>query len=97
MGADYYFFTVNSMDKKNLKKAFKDEQDQCRYEHGHGGYTGTVAETPDIEIHKGLFTPDAAEKYIYKNAQKWENAIAVAVFDTEKAKMYWLVGALCSC
>ena len=95
MGADYYFFTVKNMDKRKLKTAFKEEQDQCRYEHGHGGYTGTVAETPDVELHKGLFTREAGEEYIYKNAQKWENAIAVTVLDDNK--MYYLVGALCSC
>lgn len=95
MGADYYFFEVKNMDKTKLKDAFKTEQEKCRYEHGNAGYTGTVAETPDIERHKGIFTHNAAEAYIYKNAQKWENAIAVCVL--EGNKMYYLVGALCSC
>lgn len=41
---------------KNAREAFRQAQEHARYEYGHGGYTGTIAEKPGFvlfEIPKG--------------------------------------------
>jgi hypothetical protein len=41
MGANSF---QNWAEGASAKEAFKAVTDQARYEHGHGGYTGTIAE-----------------------------------------------------
>ena len=41
MGATTFFCLVKG---KTAKNAFEDARYYARYEHGHGGYTGTIAE-----------------------------------------------------
>ena len=41
MGADWFATTAHG---KNAKEAFHNAREDARYEHGHAGYTGTVAE-----------------------------------------------------
>jgi hypothetical protein len=43
MGADNF---TNVLIGKDLGKAFAEAQRQAAWEHGHGGYTGTIAEKP---------------------------------------------------
>lgn len=38
------FFTYGA--GRNVNEAFRSAQDDARYEYGHGGYTGTIAEKP---------------------------------------------------
>lgn len=48
MGASTFGVHVNG---KTAKEAFRDAVSEAQYEHGHGGYTGTIAEKDSfIEI-----------------------------------------------
>lgn len=47
MGAS--FFEV-SADGKNANEAFLNAVSDARYEYGHGGYTGTIAEKHDFKL-----------------------------------------------
>lgn len=41
MGAEYFSVVHEG---ENAKQAFEDARDEARYEYGHSGYTGTIAE-----------------------------------------------------
>ena len=41
MGADTFFHVGKG---KTVKEAFSNAVEEARYDHGHGGYTGTIAE-----------------------------------------------------
>jgi hypothetical protein len=41
MGASEFFTSASG---KNVKEAFREATEDARYENGHGGYTGTIAE-----------------------------------------------------
>jgi hypothetical protein len=43
MGATTFFTYSHG---RNVGEAFRQAQDEARYENGHGGYTGTIAEKP---------------------------------------------------
>ena len=44
MGAEYY--EGHGLSNKHAGDAFAELAEQCAWEYGHGGYTGTFAETP---------------------------------------------------
>ncbi len=44
----YSFSTFN--DGENLEQAFSDARDAAAWEHGHGGYTGTIAEKGEVVV-----------------------------------------------
>lgn len=41
MGASEFFTTASG---ENVRVAFRSAVEEAQYEHGHGGYTGTIAE-----------------------------------------------------
>lgn len=47
MGADTFFVRCRG---ESAKKAFIKAVSDARYEHGHGGYTGTIAEKSDFNM-----------------------------------------------
>ena len=78
MGAQSDSFTIEG-EKTDLeiREAFDNHAAQCRYDYGHAGYTGTMAETPGVTIVKQTFaSADEAYDYGDQNAQKWEDALA---------------------
>lgn len=50
MGAEQFRQTTKA---KTAEEAFKQLQEKARYDYGHAGYTGTIAEKPSFRI----FTP----------------------------------------
>lgn len=46
MGASEFF---NSASGKTVAEAFRNVTEDARYEYGHGGYTGTIAEKNDYK------------------------------------------------
>jgi len=55
----------------DMKEAYREVKDQALYDHGHSGYSGTIAETPGVIIDPATPLPvdiDVAEK----RAQFWE-------------------------
>lgn len=97
MGATTDFMVYKIPDRKKVKAKFSDDCDEARYEHGHGGYTGTIAEFGGIGKWKDLDLPSirAAEDYIVENHQKWDPAMAVS-FRLEDGTFGWVVGGWCS-
>ena len=64
-----------------------------QHEYGHGGYTGTWAEIPGathVRI-KPFQSEQAAEEYLLDNAEKWNDALIVPLWDGR-----WVVGAWAS-
>jgi len=54
MGADQF---QNKARGKTAKEAFKSATEEARYESGHGGYSGTIAEKHEFK----MVTPNAGE------------------------------------
>ena len=64
MGADT--FTQQSMGK-TAREAFESAREAARYEHGHSGYSGTIAEKDgfvEIPLPDGVKASDYAEQLI---------------------------------
>ena len=50
MGGEYYTRTVQAETDEEAVAQFEKIVEECKYEHGHRGYTGTFAEKSKIEI-----------------------------------------------
>lgn len=75
MGASSFRITASG---KNAKDAFKAAVDEARHEHGHGRYTGTIAEKSSfvsVTLAPGASWSAAADKMLDENdrriADKW--------------------------
>ena len=70
--------------------------EESRWENGHGGYSGTLAEATGACIDSREFeTDDGAESYLVDIAQKWGPAVGVKVKPLNGSP-YYLFGAWCS-
>ncbi len=84
---------------KTADAAFKSAQEQARYDHGHSGYTGTIAEKPSfvmIKLPAGL-TPDAYANQLIDAGDariddKWGPA---GCFDLGNGEFYFFGWASC--
>jgi len=89
MGAEYFEHYVNEADGH---AAFLRAQDEATYDHGHSGYTGTIAEKPGYElITKQVFTSvDEATAYVESQQEnplvdsKWGPAAAIRIIDDKR-------------
>jgi hypothetical protein len=71
---------------EDLQKVFTQLKKEAQYEHGRGGYTGTIAEKPGAELRQPLkiFTREEALDFARKDSDsndKYGNAYAIAVQD----------------
>lgn len=95
MGAttDYVVFEAKNL--AAAEDAARKVIERARHEHGHGGYSGTLAEASGVEVLRSapltlaqaqdrLFGADGA-------AQKWGPGLLVRLEDGR-----WLFGAVCS-
>jgi len=82
---------------KQLKDEYRKVYEQSAYESGHGGYTGTIAESSGCVIRRDLrFSDvDAAECDVDSFAEKWGPAVAVLV-KTEYGYRFYFVGVFSS-
>ncbi len=94
MGATTVFHTFRVADKNRINAAFSEACEDARYEHGHGGYTGTIAEFNGIGKWKDLLldSEDAAEDFIEENHDKWDPAMAVSFKAEDGSWGGWIVG-----
>ena len=76
----------------NLQKAFEAVRDQALYDHGHGGYSGTIAEKSEVKTvsAKGLSLEEAtalADQLVQDDDpridDKWGPAGAIRVKDKD--------------
>ena len=72
---------------------FRERKAQAEYDHGHAGYSGSWAEVRGVK-HVSMKPFDGmseAEDWLIDNAQKWEEALVVALKDGR-----WMIGAWAS-
>lgn len=94
MGANLEFYRAKAKDERELKRKYADLVADAQYNDGHGGYTGTIAESPGLDIQVAeVFSTEDAENFIDECAKKWENSIAVRIKGTDD----WVIGGVYSC
>ena len=94
MGSEVNFYNIKSK-RSNLSSIVEGLRADARYEHGHGGYTGTIAEDDGgLDIIDIVMSEKKAEEHIYEKAQKWDSSIAIPL---NEERTEWLVGGCYSC
>lgn len=93
MGADTFWVREKAT---SAKEAFKQAVDDARYENGHGGYTGTIAEKSSfvmIPVPAGTSPLEHARKLLDEDdgriSDKWGPAGCVAVGEGEYLFFGW--------
>lgn len=98
MGALSFIHTRFAFDGITAKQAFKDAQEEARYDHGHNGYTGTVAEKHtfvEMPLVEGKDIFESAWHYIDNDPRiedKWGPAGCVKGKDSEGYDVYCFFG-----
>jgi len=92
MGAEFDFQVLEAKTKNDAIKEVKAIIEKCQYDHGHAGYTGTLAEANGCKMEVSMiFNSNAeAEDWLMETCQKWEEAIIVQTVNG------YCVGAWCS-
>ena len=91
MGANYETFEFKCK-KADLQALYDELCENCAWESGHGGYSGTFAEARGkLTIQPGVWTKDAAETHCIDHQEKWEPAFAY-----DLGNDVWYIGAWCS-
>lgn len=93
MGATTFFCVAKG---KTSRQAFNDAVYDARYEHGHGGYTGTIAEKDDyvmIPLPQGADPFEYADKLIAEDDpridDKWGDAGCIYMGDDKYLFFGW--------
>ncbi len=91
MGAtDAYARYPGDLTKDQLVKVFNGLQASLRHEHGHGGYSGTLAEARGLEFVNQTFpTVDAAQMALIDRAKKYGPALVAKTEDG-----HWALAAI---
>lgn len=93
MGAEFETYKVKAKNSNELKKEYESLVEQAQYDHGHSGYTGSIAESAGLTISSEELSEEEAEEFIDNNTKKWGNSLAVKIKDTEDQ---WLIGGIYS-
>jgi hypothetical protein len=97
-GMDFYELVAGGPSEAGLQRAFRKAVQDAQWEAGHGGYTGTIAEKPGVEIRRDqVMTKQQAYAFAEKdmdNNPKWENAFAIRVVDGDFKG--WLIYGIAS-
>lgn len=75
MGASDFFVQAKRKDYKTVQEAFTACVEDARYEYGHGGYTGTIAEKSSFKRITSQVIKKASET---EDPVTWENVDAIA-------------------
>lgn len=96
MGACFQAVSFKTTDVKEAISRCHDYIDECKYDYGHAGYTGTFAECPGAVMTSMVFTNVRdAEDWLDENAEKWEPALGVTVKVPDE-EPFIMFGAVCS-
>lgn len=84
MGADRFDHFVSASEAKTIHEAFTKAVADAAYDHGHSGYTGTIAEKDSFEQRNGgkPLTKAEAESFSEEDGDeqsKWDPAYCVSV------------------
>jgi hypothetical protein len=90
MGGEYQELELEASDEIAVKAQYYAIVEECLYDHGHSGYSGTFAEKADVDVINELHT-EATARAILEENDKWGNSQAIRIGDTK-----WLVGGWCS-
>jgi hypothetical protein len=74
-----------------LLRVWRQTVEDARYMHGHGGYTGTLAEKWEVVIIPGTWDEEGASEHCVENNDKWGPAFAYNLGDGR-----WYIGGWCS-
>ncbi len=87
MGGEFFTAYAHGKDPQS---AFQSAVEEARYQCGHGGYTGTIAEKDGYTVRSRTpMSPKAAEEFAEQDGQdneKWGPAYAVPVSKSRKTK-----------
>lgn len=97
-GAEYDVQTTHLTGKSSdaeITKAFDALVSDTKFEKGHGGYTGSIAEADGLKIDRSKVYADVQAVYaaIGRIAEKWGPAIAVPVGDPKDKSKQQIVFA----
>ena len=99
MGGEYYKRTVQAETDEQAIAQFEKIVEECKYERGHGGYTGTFAEKSSIKIlpppkcrrtpeqERRFWTIEELDKFAWEQ-DKWGDAFGGKI----NAEQYYLCG-----
>ena len=93
MGAEFNTYFINKdLTKEEAIAEVEEHIENCKYEYGHGGYSGSMAECTGVSVaHTPTFvSEEIAESWLDDNVEKWGPALLV------KTPLGWVAGALCS-
>lgn len=94
MGAEFQTYKVKGFESE-VKRLANKLREQARYDHGHSGYSGTIAEdNGETKIHDTVMSESDAENFIMDNTNKWDYSLAVPI---NEDKTQWLIGGIYSC
>ena len=98
MGANFCTMSLpGDMSQTEIKKRFREAQEEDRYENGHS-YSGGFGMASGLSLHNDQpVLPDAkaADDWLADNCVKWEHARGVR-HNTLDGKVMWMIGAWCS-
>lgn len=99
MGAEQF---VTSAKGKTAAEAFKAAKDEAYYDHGHRGYTGTIAEKSEFKMvtrNQGETVENCVDRYLADEdhfcQDKWAPAACIEQGPDEKfpeLKVFWFFG-----
>ena len=89
MGSSFEVYEVTANNDLELEVKYVSLVEKALYDHGHSGYSGTIAESPGLTV-VTEYSGDSvsSEEYIMENAKKWENSLAIQI----KGSNRWLIG-----
>lgn len=94
MGAEFCTLEINSLNKSEVERQFKSEQERDRHENGHS-YSGGMGMAKGLNFESKTFeNGEQACNYLEVTCKKWGPAIAVVVMN--ESNPYFLIGAMCS-
>jgi hypothetical protein len=102
MGAEHRIEKTNlpeTATEVELTKKYYQLCDQASYESGHGGYTGTIAESSGMKVRSDLKfqTENDAYEHIDDFAEKWKEAVVVLVKNDKDGGYSFYFAGIYSC
>ena len=71
------FITLEAGKYASASEAFRRAQERARYEYGHGGYTGTIAEKSGFRMMEVSGDPIKFARKMASSNSKWDPAFAI--------------------
>lgn len=104
MGAEFVTETFlakaehyNREERQRVLALYNASYEEACYMYGHGGYTGTIAESEGLRFgnHDVFANAEEAREWLDENCEKWGKTIAVQ-FLSEDGVPYWMFGGIYS-